>query len=196
MTVWCFQKLLELFKTVNQVALEETCKRVGMTPDVVERIRDIQSKMCVHFTVEGVIEQYEGYQKLPMLDLERYTLEERNRIADVLQADGLSVEDYAVDKQPDTLMVYYMLSPMEVYKILLDLGYDIQENEAEFLRKNFGSLPLRCGPVQNAIRKGDNQICQKFVPIYFFEQCQTWRIWETSSKAGLSIRIEIFFFVP
>ena len=42
-----------------------------------------------------------------------------------------------ISRQPDTLMLFYVLPPVDVLELLAQLGYYVEENEVEYLRKNY-----------------------------------------------------------
>jgi len=164
MTVWCFGKVPELLDAVAPEVRARVCGKVGLTTEVLARVRDIHGRMCVHFTEEGVPLQFEGYDKLERFDFEKYTREELTHLKDVLTAEGLTPEQFALDKQPDTLMLYYLLGPKEVRDLLLHLGYEIRENATEYLRKTFAyycQRTLHAMPLSFTILAKVGQLCWK-----------------------------------
>jgi trehalose/maltose hydrolase-like predicted phosphorylase len=81
--------------------------------------------MRVCFEGDGVIEQFEGYDRLEELDWldyqERYG--DIQRLDRILDAEGDSTNRYKVSKQADVLMILYLPSATEVQEILRGLGH-------------------------------------------------------------------------
>jgi alpha,alpha-trehalase len=79
-------------------------------------------RLCFH---DGVISQFEGYERLEELDWEDY----RSRYGDIgrldriLEAEGDSPNRYRLAKQADVLMLSYLLSRDERREIIERLGY-------------------------------------------------------------------------
>jgi trehalose 6-phosphate phosphatase len=84
-------------------------------------------KMFVPFHL-GVISQFEGYGDLEELDWESYRQRYGNiqRLDRILEAEGRSVNGYQASKQPDVLMLFYLLSADELRDLLGDLGYPLE----------------------------------------------------------------------
>ena len=81
--------------------------------------------MRVCFHDDGIISQFEGYERLAELDWldyqERYgDIQSLDRI---LEAEGDSTNRYKVSKQADVLMIFYLLSSAEVQDIFDRLDY-------------------------------------------------------------------------
>ena len=74
---------------------------------------------------DGVISQFEGYERLAELDWDGY----RERYGDIqrldriLEAEGDDVNRYRASKQADVLMLFYLLSADELRDLLERLGY-------------------------------------------------------------------------
>jgi len=77
---------------------------------------------------DGVISQFEGYQNLEELDWDSYRQRYPNiqRLDRILEAEGRSVNGYQASKQPDVLMLFYLLSADELRELLFDLGYPLE----------------------------------------------------------------------
>jgi trehalose/maltose hydrolase-like predicted phosphorylase len=90
-------------------------------------------RVCFH---EGVISQFEGYERLDELDWERYrsTYGEIDRLDRILEAEGDTPDHYKVAKQADVVMLFYLLSAEEIAGLLERLGYPYDK---ELIHRNF-----------------------------------------------------------
>jgi alpha,alpha-trehalase len=90
-------------------------------------------RLCFHD--DGVLSQFEGYEKLQELDWDDYRKRYGNiqRLDRILEAEGLSPNDFKVAKQADTLMLFYLFSDSELRELIEQLGY---EYPSDFLRRN------------------------------------------------------------
>jgi alpha,alpha-trehalase len=148
MTVWVIRRALELLDLLPAHQAQELRDHLRLTTTELERWDDIGHKMRVCFRGDGVIEQFEGYDRLEELDWldyqERYG--DIQRLDRILEAEGDSTNRYKVSKQADALMIFYLLSPVEVREIFRGLGYpfdpaqDIRANVEYYLaRTSHGS---------------------------------------------------------
>lgn len=76
---------------------------------------------------DGVISQFEGYERLAEFDWDRYRRRYGNigRLDLILQAEGDSTNNYKLSKQADVLMLFYLFSAEELRAIFTRLGYEL-----------------------------------------------------------------------
>jgi alpha,alpha-trehalase len=81
--------------------------------------------MLIVFHRDGIISQFEGYEKLEELDWESYRKEYGPvmRLDRILEAEGDSPNRYKASKQADVLMLFYLFSAEELEKIFHRLDY-------------------------------------------------------------------------
>ena len=124
MAVWCCEQALEALQVISPRRREEICLEVGFSSEEAELFRDLSRKMLICFH-EGVISQFEGYEKLLPLDFGRYR--ERygqiDRMDRILKAEGDSPDRYQVSKQADLTMLFYLFKPRELARVFHKLGY-------------------------------------------------------------------------
>lgn len=74
---------------------------------------------------DGVISQFEGYEQLAEFDWDGYRAryDDIGRLDLILAAEGDSPNKYRLAKQPDVLMLFYLLSAEELRETLERLGY-------------------------------------------------------------------------
>jgi alpha,alpha-trehalase len=124
MTVWVLCRALEILDLLPEDQARELWEQLELTDDEVVRWDDVSRKMrlCFH---DGVISQFEGYERLEELDWLDYAERYGNiqRLDRILEAEGDSVSRYKVSKQADVLMIFYVLPVAEVQEILERIGY-------------------------------------------------------------------------
>ena len=131
MAVWVLQRALEALQELPPHYRQELVEELAIGDDELERWRDISQKMTVVFHADGVLSQFEGYEQLAEFDWEGYRDKYGNiqRLDRVLEAEGDSTNRYKVSKQPDVLMLLYLLSRDELCGLLADLGYEVSEEQ-------------------------------------------------------------------
>jgi len=91
---------------------------------------EISRKMRVVFHDDGVISQFEGFEKLKPFDADRYRAKygDIHRLDRILEAEGDSVERYQAAKQADVLMLFYLFSAEELAELFARLGYPFEHD--------------------------------------------------------------------
>jgi len=117
-------EVLEALPVRRRVELTES---LALRRSEVRLWQEMVHKMYVPFHL-GVISQFEGYGDLEELDWESYRQRYGNiqRLDRILEAEGRSVNGYQASKQPDVLMLFYLLSADELRDLLGDLGYPLE----------------------------------------------------------------------
>jgi trehalose/maltose hydrolase-like predicted phosphorylase len=125
MTVWVLRRALDVVTLLPQDRRAELCERLGLTREEITRFEDVSRRMRVVFH-DGIISQFEGYDRLAELDWAAYREKYRDirRLDRILEAEGDSTNRYRVSKQADVLMLLYLLSPDDLTDLLTRLGYD------------------------------------------------------------------------
>jgi trehalose/maltose hydrolase-like predicted phosphorylase len=134
MAVWVIQRALELLELLSPTRVSEISESIGLSPDEVERWQDITRKMTVPFHGEGVISQFEGYDRLKEFDWKAARARHGNitRLDRILKAEGDSPDGYKLAKQADVLMLFYLLSLDDLEPLFAGLGYKF---DADVLRR-------------------------------------------------------------
>ena len=125
MAVWVIERALEILELLPPARVSEISEAIGLAPEEVERWRDITRKMTVPFHGDGVISQFEGYDRLEEFDWDAAREKHGNisRLDRILKAEGDSPDRYQLAKQADVLMLVYLLPPEDLARILGRLGY-------------------------------------------------------------------------
>ena len=126
MTAWLLTRAMEVVDLLSPQRRAELTATLGMTVTEQERWEHISRRMYVPFHGNGIISQFEGYEKLEELDWEDYYARYGNirRLDRILEAEGDSPNRYQVSKQADVLMLFYLLSADELGTLLHRLGYN------------------------------------------------------------------------
>jgi trehalose/maltose hydrolase-like predicted phosphorylase len=127
MAVWVLRRALDVLKALPVRRRVELTESLGLRRSEVRLWQEMVHKMFVPFHL-GVISQFEGYGDLEELDWESYRQRYGNiqRLDRILEAEGRSVNGYQASKQPDVLMLFYLLSADELRDLLGDLGYPLE----------------------------------------------------------------------
>jgi len=126
MTSWLLLHAAEVLDILPVHRRQELTDRLGITAAEQQRWEHVSRRIYVPFHGDGIISQFEGYEKLNELDWEDYRARYGNirRLDRILEAEADSPNRYKVSKQPDVLMLLYLLSPGELTALLHRLGYD------------------------------------------------------------------------
>jgi alpha,alpha-trehalase len=135
MAVWVLTHALEILQTLSEDRACELCEKLQINQEEKDLWRDISCKMRLVFHGDGIISQFEDYDRLKELDWEGYRQKYDNiqRLDRILEAEGDSVNRYKASKQADVLMLFYLFSSDELREIFDQLGYPF---EYETIPKN------------------------------------------------------------
>jgi trehalose/maltose hydrolase-like predicted phosphorylase len=126
MTTWLLLRALEVLDLLPIYRRAELTQTLGLARTEQEHWEHISRRLYVPFHGNGIISQFEGYDKLKELDWEDYYARYGNirRLDRILDAEGDSPNRYQVSKQADVLMLFYLLSADELGALLQRLGYN------------------------------------------------------------------------
>jgi trehalose/maltose hydrolase-like predicted phosphorylase len=136
MVIWAFERVFDIIDSLRDDSRIQLFKQIRLSEDELEKWRDIQMKLTVPISDQGILEQFEGFFKLKELDWDFYRIqyEDIHRMDRLLKKEGKSPDDYQVLKQADALMIFYNLRMDEIKQLLFSAGYDWREANLE---KNF-----------------------------------------------------------
>ena len=125
MVAWIADVVLHLLELIPEEVRERLTGRLGLSVDEVERWRDMSRRMFVPFHDDGIISQFEGYDRLEELDLEAYRARHGNiqRLDRILRAAGDDPGRYKVSKQADVVLLFFLFREDELRRIFERLGY-------------------------------------------------------------------------
>jgi alpha,alpha-trehalase len=135
MAVRVLARALDVLELLEDERRDEIRESLRLTDDEVARWDEISRKMRVAFHGDGIISQFEDYDRLEELDWSAYR--ERygdiHRLDRILEAEGDTINRYRASKQADVLMLFYLFSADELRDLFARLGYAF---EPETIPKN------------------------------------------------------------
>src|SRR4051794_13594174 len=116
------RNLLSLLPAGRADALRE---RLRISDDELATWERMSHKMFVPFHDDGIVSQFEGYDKLEELDWDAYRAKYGNiqRLDRILRAEGNDPDRYKLAKQADTVMLFFLFSREELHRLFGRLGY-------------------------------------------------------------------------
>ena len=128
MAVWVLSRALELFDLLAEVESRDLCERLGVLDEEKTRWRNISRKMRIVFHDDGIISQFEGYDRLEEFDWKGYRKKYKDiqRLDRILEAEGDTPNRYKASKQADVLMLFYLFSSEELSGLFQQLGYPFE----------------------------------------------------------------------
>jgi trehalose/maltose hydrolase-like predicted phosphorylase len=127
MVVWTLLRATDSLRALPPDRREELRQTLGLTLVDEQRWHDICRRMYVPFHEDGVISQFEGYERLDELDWDDYRRRygDLRRLDRILEREGDDPNRYRVSKQADVLMLLYLFSVDELRELLGRLGYGV-----------------------------------------------------------------------
>ena len=128
MAVWVLCRALDVLERLSEMRRAELTAKLDLSAEEFARWDDISRRMFVPLDDQGIISQFEGYEKLRELDWEGYRIRYGNiqRLDLILEAEGDSANRYKVSKQADVLMLFYLFSSEELHELFERLGYPFE----------------------------------------------------------------------
>jgi len=128
MAVWVLCRAQDVLDLLPEMRRAELTINLDLTAGEIAHWDDISRRMYIPFHDEGIISQFEGYEKLAELDWDAYRARYSNiqRLDLILEGEGDSANRYKLSKQPDTLMLFYLFSAEELTDLFQRLGYTFQ----------------------------------------------------------------------
>jgi trehalose/maltose hydrolase-like predicted phosphorylase len=125
MAVWVLRRAAQALDELSPHYRREVTEDLGLGPVELGRWRDIAAKMRVVFHEDGVLAQFEGDERLSEFDFAGYRARygDIQRLDRLLEAEGDTTNRYQVCKQPDVVMLLYLLSGDELRDLLGGMGY-------------------------------------------------------------------------
>ena len=121
-------RVLGLLSTSRSLALRS---RLRLSDEELLNWEQMSRRMYVPFH-DGVISQFEGYDRLDELDWDGYRVKYTNiqRLDRILKAEGEDPNRFRIAKQPDTVMLFFLFDGDELPELMQRLGYDFDEDAA------------------------------------------------------------------
>jgi len=135
MAVWVLNRALEILQVLPEDIHHQIREKLDLGDEELDRWRDITRRMRIPFHDDGIISQFEGYERLEEFDWEGYREKygDIQRLDRILEAEGDTPNRYRLSKQADVLMLFYLFSAEELKSIFQKLDYPF---EYETIPKN------------------------------------------------------------
>jgi alpha,alpha-trehalase len=126
MTAWVFKIALRVMDLLDPDALRKLREKIGLEESEIKLWRAIPRKMKIPFHDDGIISQFEDYERLAPFDWEGYKKKygDIHRLDRILEAEGRSPNRYQASKQADVLMLFYLFSAEQLQELFSTMGYD------------------------------------------------------------------------
>lgn len=153
MVAWVLLRAAETVSLLEGRYARPLWNRLRLRPDEVASWERISSRMRVPFHDDGVISQFEGYEKLAELDWDAYrsTYGSIGRLDLILAAEGDSTNNYRVSKQADVLMLLYLFSAEELRELLEGMGYSLPSAAILRMVEFYGSRSTHGSTLSNVV---------------------------------------------
>lgn len=131
MAAWVLWRVPDVLAALPADRRRELRDSLALDDDELERWEDISRRLRVCFLPDGIISQFEGWERLPELDLDAFARDHGGlfRINQVLEAEGRSPGSFRISKQADVLMLFFLFSSGELKDIFTRLGYPFDERD-------------------------------------------------------------------
>ena len=125
MAVWVLVEAVKVLDLLPADRREELVLELGLQKGEIEHWKEVSCKMRVVFHGDGIISQFEGYDRLREFDWDAYRKKygDNQRLDRILEAEDDSPNRYQVSKQADVLMLFYLFSSEELQRLFERLGY-------------------------------------------------------------------------
>jgi trehalose/maltose hydrolase-like predicted phosphorylase len=132
MVAWISQTVLEVLDLLPDSRAQALRDRIGLADEEIRAWREMSHKMFVPFHNDGIISQFEGYEKLEELDWDAYREKYGNiqRLDRILRSEDDDPDRYKLAKQADTVLLFFLFSEDELRELFERLGYEYTPDTA------------------------------------------------------------------
>jgi len=125
MTVWVLRRALDVLALMPEGRRADVTETLALDDTETRRWARIARHMHVPFDADGILLQFDGYDRLAEFDWDGYRARygDIQRLDRILEAEDDTPNRYKVSKQADVLMLLYLLSADELTELLRGLGY-------------------------------------------------------------------------
>ena len=125
MVAWVLTKAIATVDLLPDRRRQELLDQIGVTRADLEQWDHIRHRLRLCWHDDGILSQFEGYERLAELPWSDYVERYGNiaRLDRILEAEGDTPNRYKVSKQADVLMLLYLLSADELQGLIAQLGY-------------------------------------------------------------------------
>ena len=127
MAAWTLWHALQVLQILPEERSLELKRQLGISERELAHWDQVSRKLKIPFHGDGIISQFEGYDRLKEFDWESYRkrYDSIERLDRILEAEGDTANRYKVSKQADVLMLFYVFSAEELGTLFERLGYQL-----------------------------------------------------------------------
>lgn len=142
MVAWLCGMVPDVLALLPETRAEALRDKLGIDDEELHTWADMSRRMFVPFHDEGIISQFEGYEKLREFDWDSYRAKYGNiqRLDRILRAEGDDPNHYQVAKQADTVMLFFLFPHDELRQLFGRLGYSY---DRDTVRRNLAYYEAR-----------------------------------------------------
>ncbi|WMJ73014.1 glycosyl hydrolase family 65 protein [Cytophagaceae bacterium ABcell3] len=126
MAIWCIKCAFKVLDVLDHERQEELMDTLEITQEELDRMHEVSTNMFIPFH-NGIISQFEGYEKLEEFDWRGYRkkYDDIQRLDRILGAEGDTPDNYKASKQADVLMLFFLFSKEELNELMEHAGYSL-----------------------------------------------------------------------
>jgi trehalose/maltose hydrolase-like predicted phosphorylase len=128
MAAWTLFRIKEMLEFLPPACHVELCDRLHLTQEELDHWDMVSRKMRIVFHDDGILSQYEGFDRLESFNVQPFYNESLNLI---LEEKGDDVNRYQVAKQADTAMLFFLLPEYELLPLMERLGYSLDKTQIQ-----------------------------------------------------------------
>ncbi|KZE92420.1 putative glycosyl hydrolase [Agromyces sp. NDB4Y10] len=131
MVSWLCARTCEALDVLEGHFRGELEERLGVRDDEIAKWADVGARLAVSRHADGILSQFDGYENLAELDWARYRARYGNigRLDLILEAEADSTNRYKAAKQPDVVMLVYLLGMDGLRGQLEHLGFRFTDED-------------------------------------------------------------------
>jgi trehalose/maltose hydrolase-like predicted phosphorylase len=135
MAAWVLRCACGVLQLLDEERRDKLKEQLKIQDEELVRWDEVSRKLFIPFHGDGIISQFEGYEKLEEFDWKGYKRKHGNiqRLDRILEAENDDVNRYQASKQADVLMLFYLFSPQELEKLLEHMGHRL---DPDFIPRN------------------------------------------------------------
>ena len=125
MAAWVLERAGDVLDRLPKRRCRRLREKLALSPDEIEAWEEVSRKLRICFHDEGIISQFEGYERLEEFDWKGYREKygDIQRLDRILEAENDTTDRYKVSKQADVLMLFFLFSADELQLLFERLGY-------------------------------------------------------------------------
>jgi len=179
MAAWVLCRAFDVLGALPEERRRELRETLALEDEELERWREVSRKMRVVLQADGIISQFEGYEKLAELDWEAYRGKygDIHRLDRILEAEGDDVNRYKAAKQADVLMLFYLFSAEELEELFEGLGYPFP---ADTIPKNVAYYAARTSHGSTLSRVVDSWVLARS------DRAGSWRVFLEALRSDVA----------